>query len=450
MLYRNALLNLKDWHRQQKRKPLVLRGARQVGKTTLVRLFCKNEGYDLIEINLELDIELKVAFKKMDPNLILKDIELYKKKKFGKKTILFIDEIQTVPEAMQALRYFYEIRPELAVIAAGSLLEFTLADHSFSMPVGRVEYLFLYPMTFGEFLNAKKEKSLVESFYKFKISQDLSELYHKRFLENYFEYLIVGGMPEAVAEYVKSHNMEKVKSIHRTIILNYKNDFSKYSKRIPVSRLEKIFDYVPAHIGQKAKYSQMDSDEQSKSLKLALDLLEKACVVQKIYHSDASGIPIKMGKSETVFKLLYLDVGLVNYDLKLDYQNILEIYKTENKELILLHKGLISEQFVGQQLLAAQIEEKLDLYYWLRERKSSNAEVDYVIQKGLKVIPVEVKFGKNGSIKSLIQFVKEKKGPLALKFVTDVPLVENKKYSDAQFKLISLPIYFAERVFDLI
>jgi predicted AAA+ superfamily ATPase len=449
MLYRESLQHLKNWFKQSPRKPLILRGARQVGKTTLVRMFCEQQGFALVEINLESDLEIRSTFQKMDPNSTIRDIELYKNIKFKKNTVLFIDEIQAVPEAIQGLRYFYEKSPELAVVCAGSLLEFTLSEHSFSMPVGRVEYLFIHPMKFSEFLHAKNEKLLLKSFQDFEFGKRISELYHERFLEAYYEYLIVGGMPEAVAEFSRSKNLKRVKAIHRTISLNYQNDFSKYAKRIPLSRLEKIFNYVPSHIGQKARYSQMDSEEQSKSLRLALVLLEKACVLQKIYQSDASGIPLKMGMNENIFKLLFLDVGLVSYDLKLEYQDILEIYKSNKTDLTLLHKGLISEQFVGQQLISSQGEEKLELYYWLREGKSQNAEVDYLIQKGLHIVPIEVKFGKTGSIRSLLQFVKERKPKFGIKFTTQAPRIDDQKYKDLNFILISLPVYLAERVFDL-
>lgn len=450
MLFRDALTDLEQWHSQTPRKPLILRGARQVGKTTLVRLFCERQDLHLVEVNLESDFEIRSAFKSMDPEAILRDIELLKKTRINKKSLLFIDEIQACPEAIQALRYFYEKKVDLPVVAAGSLLEFILSEHTFSMPVGRVEYFFVHPMKFGEFLRAQGETPLIKAFQTYKIGHSISDLFHERLLKVYYEYLLVGGMPEAVSVFVKTKNLTKVKAVHRTIMLNYQSDFAKYAKRIPVARLEKVFSFTPAHIGQKARFSEMDPDEQAKSLRLALDLLEKAGVIYRIYHSNASGIPLKIGIHEGVFKLLFVDIGLVSYDLGLAYEDVLEIYNSTKGHLNLLHKGLITEQFVGQQLLATHTLDRLDLFYWLRERRAQNAEVDFLIQKGLHIIPIEVKFGKTGSIKSLIQFVKEKKARLGIKFTTQPPHVEESKYEDLNFRLLRLPVYLAERIFDII
>lgn len=450
MLYRAALENLKNWYHESRRKPLVLRGARQVGKTTLIHMFCQANNLKILEINLELDRELRPSFLKMDPQQIIQDVELYKAVKIDKNTLLFIDEIQMVPEALQGLRYFYEKMSDVAVIAAGSLLEFTLSEHQFSMPVGRVEYLFIHPMSFREFLIAKKEKALQKTFDEFDWKKNISPLHHKKLLETYFEYLIVGGMPEAVDVFCQSKNLEKVKAVHRTIVLNYANDFSKYAGRIPVSRLERIFSYVPMHIGSKTKYSQIDPNEQAKSLRLGFDLLEKAGVLQRVYHTDASGIPIKVGVSENIFKTIFLDVGLVSYYLGFSYQDILEIYQKDQNDLILLHKGIVSEQFIGQQLMAANMNEKQELYYWLRDGKSNNAELDYVLQKGLQIVPVEVKFGKTGSLKSLIQFVKERKPKQAIKFTTSEPKQELRNIEGTKLKIHHLPLYLGERILDFI
>lgn len=450
MLKRILIGHLDKWINQKSRKPLVLRGARQVGKTTLVRLFCEQKNLKLIEVNLEFDFELRNSFSKMNPESIIKDIELHKKVKFENNCLLFIDEIQMVPEALQSLRYFFEKKPELPVIAAGSLLEFILAEHNFSMPVGRVEYLFVNPLSFEEYLIAKNHNELVEEYQKFHFRKEISELYHKKFLENYFEYLIIGGMPEAVNTFLQTQDFESVKAVHRTIVLNYQNDFSKYSGRIPTNRLEKIFSFIPTHIGKKLKYSQIDPEEQAKSLKPAIELLEKAGVIKRVFHSDCSGIPIVMGVNEKIFKTIFLDIGLVNYYLKLFYQDMIKLYQESKNEMVLLHKGLVSEQFVGQQFVATQSQEPSELFYWIREGKAQNAEVDYVIQKGIEIIPVEVKFGKNGSIKSLLQFIAEKKPSRAIKISLSLPNIEVRNCENHKFKLIHLPIYFSQRINELL
>jgi predicted AAA+ superfamily ATPase len=444
-----ALLE-KWWSSNHWRKPLVLRGARQVGKTTLIRQFCNKHQIRLIEINLESDFELRESFLQMDPEKILRDIELAKNTSFDSNCLLFIDEIQVVPEALQGLRYFYEKKPNLAVIGAGSLLEFTLSDHSFSMPVGRVEYLFIRPLSFQEYLMAHQQDKLLQAILSFQWGDDFSSLAHEKLKELYFDYLIIGGMPEAVARYRQTKNLEDVRAIHRTILLNYQNDFSKYSQRTPLERLEKIFHFIPTHIGQKIKFSEIDSDLQSKSLRAALELLEKASVVRRVYHSDASGIPLSLGKSERVFKAIFLDIGLVNYFLNFSYKDILSLYQNTSQEIHLLHKGLISEQFVGQELLAMDTFENRELYYWLRDGRQNKAEVDYLLQRGLYILPIEVKFGKTGSIRSLLQFMKEKKhSQSAVKLTLNPPQKEIRKVDDAEFSLLQIPIYMTCRLLDM-
>lgn len=445
-LPRSAIAHLQKWWMGESRKPLVLRGARQVGKTTLIRQFCESHQIRMIEVNLELDFELRKSFLQMDPDKILRDIEFAKNISIDSSCLLFIDEIQMVPEALQGLRYFYEKKPNLAVVGAGSLLDFTLSDHSFSMPVGRVEYLFIRPMSFQEYLMAHQQDKLLQAMISYQWGDPFSSVAHEKLTEIYFEYLIVGGMPEAVDRYRQTKNLDDVRGVHRTIILNYQNDFSKYSQRTPLDRLEKVFHFIPTHIGQKIKYSEIDSELQSKSLRPALELLEKASVIRRIYHSDASGIPLSLGKSEKTFKSLFLDIGLVNYFLNFSYKEILNIYQNSNQDVHLLHKGLISEQFVGQEILTMDPFENRDLYYWLRDGRQNKAEVDYLLQRGLNILPIEVKFGKTGSIRSLLQFVKEKKSLQAVKLTLSPPQKEIRKQDDTEFSLISVPLYMASRL----
>lgn len=445
-LPRAAITHLQKWWKGQNRKPLVLRGARQVGKTTLIRQFCESHQIRLIEINLELDFELRQSFLQMDPDKILRDIEFAKNTSIDSSCLLFIDEIQMVPEALQGLRYFYEKKPNLAVVGAGSLLDFTLSDHNFSMPVGRVEYLFVRPMSFHEYLMAHQQDKLLQALLSFQWGEEFSSIAHQKLTEFYFDYLIVGGMPEAVERFCQTKNLDDVRGVHRTIILNYQNDFSKYSQRTPLERLEKVFHFIPTHIGQKIKYSEIDSELQSKSLRAALELLEKASVIRRIYHSDASGIPLTLGKSEKIFKVLFLDIGLVNYFLNFSYKEILSVYQNSSQDVHLLHKGLISEQFVGQELLSMDPFENRDLYYWLRDGRQNKAEVDYILQRGLSILPIEVKFGKTGSIRSLLQFVKEKKSVQAVKLTLSPPEKELRKQDDVEFSLFSIPLYMASRL----
>lgn len=443
---RIELNELKEWYQNANRKPLLLRGARQVGKTSLVRMFCRKQKLDLIEVNLELHQGLKKSFLQMDPNLVLRDIELFFKIKVTSKTLLFIDEIQVIPEAIQGLRYFFEIKPDLPLIAAGSLLEFVLSEHQFSMPVGRIDIGYLGPLKFSDFVKAKKEELLYASITNYVWGDEITHLEHENLLNLYLEFLLVGGMPEAVREYLKTDDLKTVKKIQKSILDTYQSDFAKYARRIPIERLEKVFKFAGFNVGKKVKYSEINPEEQSKSLMLAIDLLEKAGVLTRIYHTAASGIPLSLGQNEKIFKFLFLDVGLVCGLLGLDHSEIKRIYFDPPSDLNLLHKGMITEQFVGQTLRLQSLSEKGELFYWLREESTQKAEVDYVIEKGLTIIPLEVKAGKTGSIKSLIQFAKEKKSKIAIKLGTQPPRERRVPMDSSTLEVLYLPIYLAEKI----
>lgn len=445
-IIRDELSELKEWYHNSNRKPLLLRGARQVGKTSLVRMFCRKQKIDLIEVNLELHQGLKNSFLQMDPNFVLKDIELFFRRKFTSKTLLFIDEIQIVPEAIQGLRYFFEIRPDLPIIAAGSLLEFVLSEHQFSMPVGRIDIGYLGPLKFSDFVKAKNEESLYTSIKTYTWGSEITRLEHENLLNLYLEFLLVGGMPEAVREYLKTNDLKTAKKIQKSILDTYQADFVKYARRIPLERLERVFKFAGFNVGRKVKYSEIYPEEQSKSLILAIDLLEKAGVLNRVYHTAASGIPLSLVQNEKIFKFLFLDVGLVCGLLGFDHSEIKKVYFDPPLDLNLLHKGMITEQFVGQTLMFHSLSEKGELFYWLREGSTQKAEVDYVIENGHNIIPLEVKAGKTGSIKSLIQFAKEKKSKIAIKLGTQSPTERTVPIDSSMLKVLYLPIYLAERI----
>lgn len=443
---RIELNELNEWYLKTNRKPLLLRGARQVGKTSLVRMFSRIQKLDLIEVNLELHQGLKKSFLQMDPNLVLRDIELFFKKKVTSKTLLFIDEIQVVPEAIQGLRYFFEMRPNLPLIAAGSLLEFVLSEYQFSMPVGRIDIGYLGPLKFSDFVKAKKEEQLYKLLLNYVWGKEITSLEHENLLNLYLEFLLVGGMPEVVREYLKANDLKTARKIQKSILETYQADFAKYARRIPIERLERVFKFAGFNVGRKVKYSEINTEEQSKSLILAIDLLEKAGVINRIYHSAASGVPLSLGQNDKIFKFLFLDVGLVCGFLGVDHSEIKKIYFDPPSDLNLLHKGMITEQFVGQALMFQSLSEKGELFYWLREESTQKAEVDYIIEKGHTILPIEVKAGKTGSIKSLIQFAKEKKSKVAIKLGAQ-PLRERSVSMDTfVLEVLFLPIYLAEKI----
>lgn len=450
-LFRSETEGLQSWHQSVNRKPLLLRGPRQVGKTSLVRNFAKDLKLHLVEVNLELQKKLRTAFCQMDPSKILKDVKSELNVEFSKKTILFIDEIQTVPEAIQGLRYFYELMPELPVVAAGSLLEFVLSDHSFSMPVGRVEMFYLGPMKFSDYLRAIKKERLYRTLINFNLEEGLTALEHGDLLTHYLEYIQVGGMPDSIKEFVRTESYSRVQKVQKNILQSYKDDFAKYAKRIPLDRIERVFKFASSNIGRKVKYSEIDPAEQSKSLLLAIELLEKAGVIYRVFHSDASGVPLELGKENKIFKFLFMDIGLVSASLNLNGEEINKIYFNPPTDLLLLHRGLISEQFVGQSLLYSSTDEKKDIYYWLRDQSTHKAEVDYLIEKGLNIIPIEVKAGKTGNRKSIFEFAKSNPVGVALKLSAREFAVKEFEIEENQTKLkvYELPLYLAERLWDL-
>lgn len=448
---RNQLFFLENWLSNPKRKPIILRGARQVGKSTLVRLFAAQQNKALAEINLERYPELAPAFADKNPTRLLDVLEaLPNIRDIDSNSLLFLDEIQAVPEAIPMLRYFYEDMSQLPVVAAGSLLEFVLSDHHFSMPVGRVEYLHMGPMTFTEFLEALEETKLAAIIRNFSMGDDINPVVHKRFLELLRTYFFVGGMPEAVAGYARTRRLKDVSSIHNAIIDTYREDFPKYIGSRNLGRIQQVFNFAARNVGKKVKYSQFSSDDKSATIKADIDLLCMARVLSKVVHSHCSGLPLQAEMEEKTYKLIFLDVGLMNALCGLNWNTIAQLADTQ-----LINEGTIAEQFIGQHLQDVLSDSpNRDLTYWLREGRSTNAEVDYVIGMNGQIIPIEVKAGATGSLKSLHQFVGEKHVPLAVRFDSSLPSLQTvstrvrKKDNtlDVDYQLLSLPLYLVERL----
>lgn len=446
MIKRHSEQILKHWFGKKRRKPLVLRGARQVGKSTLVRQFAKHHDLNLHEINLEKHLLLDDVFKSLDIKRIVLELEgLLGRNILGDGNLLFLDEVQATPHALAALRYFYEELPELPVIAAGSLLEFTLAKHSFSMPVGRVEYHHICPVSFSEFIACLEPDLNLwrEAAARF---ETIPETAHQRLLARLREYLFIGGMPEAVLEFKESGSLSEVQEVHRSIVETYQDDFAKYAQHAELVRLQRVFGQIPRHIGRKIKYVNLSREERSREIKACVELLNRAQVCQKVTASHCSGLPLSAETAEDIYKLIFMDVGIVNYLCGGRWNDI-----SEATTQVLVNEGPLAEQFVGQHL-AYLDRGKPQLHYWLREGRANNAEVDYVISQGAQILPVEVKAGASGSLKSLQQFVLEKGSEQAVRFDLNRPSkmkVEAKVRSggsvkEVQFELLSLPLYAVE------
>ncbi len=447
MLKRQETAYLKSWSTDAARKPLVIRGARQVGKSTLVREFVRKSSFSLVEIDFERNPEYREVFSSPDPGLILSTLKLLTGHdvKAG-STLLFLDEVQAAPGALAALRYFYEEMPELHVVAAGSLLEFTLADSQFSMPVGRVEYLHLGPMQLEDFLEAMGHPELASLIRNFSLAdlhkRTIPKPVHDKYLSLLRQYWVVGGLPEAIARYAESGDFSQVARIQQGILATYRDDFNKYSHGSQKGRVQLVFDKLPLMVGRKFKYSQVSRDHRSAELANALDQLCMARVAHRVHHSSANGVPLGAEVNTRYFKTLYLDVGLVCAALHL---NVLDLVK---EDLTLVNSGAVAEQFIGQHLLySGPYYETPSLHYWVREAKSAAAEIDYLITAGQKVIPIEIKAGTTGSLKSLHQFLREKHRNFGLRFNANVPSLmrDSATMTDRTkitFELLSLPLYF--------
>jgi len=411
----------------------------------LVRQFALERGLILNEVNLERHLRLDDVFKTTDINTICRELAAITGRDIkGEGRLLFLDEVQATPHALMALRYFFEEEPDLPIIAAGSLLEFTLAEHAFSMPVGRIEYYHLYPLSFGEFVDA-----LAPTFarYLFELgpSSPPPAVAHQRLSELQRQFFCVGGMPEAVADYQKNGSLAAVAEVHRAIYGTYQDDFAKYARRNDLLLLQKVLSFIPRSLGKKIKCSAIDREQRSAKVKEAVDLLTKARVCHKVRHSHCTGLPLYAESRDVVYKLLFMDIGLANHVCGVDWTVINSMDAQQ-----LVNEGGLAEQFIGQHLVNfSQGLEAPQLHYWLREGKTANAELDYVLSRGNSIIPVEVKSGKSGSLKSLHQFMYHKKAPLAVRFDLNPPSCQEVAHTIStadgsevvQFSLISLPLY---------
>lgn len=421
-----------QWKNQKNHMPLIIRGARQIGKSYVVEQFGKKHFDNVLTLNFELMPVLKTTFQTLDPFKIVQSLEL----SFGiliqpQKTLLFLDEIQECPEAIMALRYFKEKLPLLHVIAAGSLLEFALQSKNFRMPVGRVQYMYMKPLSFKEFLHALGLHQLKEFIEDVQWGTDVPELVHAKLLEYSRLYFFLGGMPAVIQDYLDNGSLLTARRIQAAILATYRGDFGKYANVAKHKYLEMLFVKAPEIIAQQFRYVDVAREVQSRDLKEALDNLSKAGLITQVFSTNATGLPLRSLIHEKRFKLLFLDIGLVSsavqYDPKLMMDN----------ELLAVNRGALSEQFVGQELLATQ-DCYMDaaLYYWSRDARGSTAEIDYVIQAGSQIIPIEVKSGSTGHLKSLHLFMTEHHSKLGIQISTK-PLGRQKNIATLPFYLVS-------------
>lgn len=411
-LPRNIDQELTAWRQESQGKPLLVRGARQVGKSTAVRHLAGQFDH-FLEVNFEEQRQVHTLFEgDLDPRQLCENLSLlYNVPIQPGKTLLFFDEIQACLPAISALRFFYEKYPELHVIAAGSLLEFALADLP-SFGVGRVRSIFVYPLSFDEFLQANGENLLLDAKKRAAPERPLQEPIHQKLNGLFKRFLVLGGMPEVIATYAQGHDLARCGQILDDLITSLRTDFAKYRRNVPFLRISEIFDSVVQQAGGKFVYAKAHSQSNHKQIKEAVDLLIMAGWVITVTHTSANGLPLGAESDDKKRKLILLDTGIFQRILGLNMADIL--FK---KETDVINKGAIAEQYAGLEILkAGSCYRPEPLYFWHREAKSSNAEVDYVVQREQQIIPVEIKSGRQGSMQSLHLFLQEKKSPYGVRF----------------------------------
>jgi uncharacterized protein len=391
---RSAYILLTDWKKSKNRKPLLVQGARQVGKTFLINEFGKKEYSNFISLNFEQDNRLQSLFEKsLDPETIIENISLY----IGKQivpddTLLFFDEIQAVPLVLTSLKYFCEHAPEFHVIAAGSLLGVSIGkDNSF--PVGKVNFMNLYPMSFLEFLNASGEDLLGKKLNEITEPEPLTEIIHNKLLDLLKLYLYLGGMPEVVANYLENKNIEIVRILQKEILKAYQRDFSKYALKNQAIKTMEFWNSIPGQLAKenkKFKYADIRKGARSAIFEQTTEWLKGAGLINVVYHLNAPKKPLLAYTDYSKFKVYLHDVGLLGAML-----NVTSDLIVSPDQLFKEFNGAFIENFIAQELLSYGQEKH---FYWTSR---GEAEVDFIIDSIKGVYPVEVKSGTNRNLKSL-------------------------------------------------
>lgn len=431
MFKRKIEEDLKKWKISTIRKPLILRGARQVGKTSVVRKFASECFDNLVEINLEQDSQKKFLEGVNGVDEFIRRSEILTNEIVTEgKTLLFIDEVQESLEVLRLLRFFAEEKPNLHLITAGSLLEAKMSG-KWNVPVGRIEYMYLYPMTFFEFLGAIDKERYIEKN-NFEISHDI--------LSNHLtNYLLVGGMPEAVSSFANDNSFIKVQNIHERLIQSYEDDLDKYSTVLKKKYLELVMDFGPKIAGGIYKYDNFGgSSYKSREVSGAFYMLSKVLLLKEIPSINSLNLPL-VPKYKRAKKMIWLDVGIVNFTNRITT----EILKGE-------YKGRIMEQFVGQTLLAKGLRRPEDLVYWSRNKDEGSAEVDFCFQREDQIVGIEVKSGNTKNLKSLFSMINiggDKIIPIRVSW--DKLGIEKYKYSNKNYKILNVPFYLLEKIDEL-
>jgi len=437
MFNRIYLDKLRKWAKESDRKPLVLRGARQTGKTTLVEIFAR-EFEQYIYLNLEKDADSALFDGSNNIDELLNAIYFLKDATKDKvKTLLFIDEIQNNPKAVATLRYLYEEAKHLYVIAAGSLLE-SMIDNKISFPVGRVDYLPVRPCTFEEFLAATGEEKSLEIIQ----SVQVPGYAHDKLLKLFKIYTIIGGMPEIINDYSKNRDMSRLSGIYDRLLVSYLDDIEKYASNKTMARaigyiLESAFRYA----GTRITFEKFGGSKwRSREMGEAFRTLEKAMLLQLVYPVSKTRLPVEE-KIRMSPKLFMLDTGIVNHSAGLQKQLLISKRIDEN------FNGKIAEHITAQQLLAQMPSVRSKLNFWVPRNINAQAEIDFVLPYEDSLIPIEVKSGATGKLRSLFRFIDEAPHDTAVRVYAGKFVIEDAKtIRGKHFKLINIPFYLLGRI----
>jgi predicted AAA+ superfamily ATPase len=434
---RDILQELKKWAGKSNRKPLVLRGARQVGKTTAIEMFSKD--FDqYIYLNLEKASDRQIFEKDYPFSDLLSSMFIFAgKKRAGGRTLIFIDEIQNSPRAVALLRYFFEEANDLYVITAGSLLE-SIMDKRISFPVGRIEYMAMRPCSFREFLFATGNNQLIEMLEK----PDVPGFLHSQLLSWFKKYATIGGMPEVVNLYAQNYDITSLGVVFDSLIQSYSDDVDKYAaSSAQVHYIQHVIANIFREGGTKVTFGKFgNSDYRSREMSEAFRVVEKTMLIKLIYPCTSAKMPVKQNPGRKP-RLHVVDTGLINHSLKIMGELVF------NEDIRETHQGIIAEHIVGQELLATSFSISNDLYFWTREKADSSAEVDYILPYKNKLIPIEVKSGSIGKLRSLHQFMEIASHSIAVRVYQGEYLVQKARtISGKEFTLLNLPFYLVHRI----
>jgi len=438
MFKRQLLLELEKWRQNKPRKPLVIRGARQVGKTTLVNQFAEQyEQYIYLNLELSEDKEPFENFSSIEH--LINTLFFLKNKTVAKKstTLIFIDEIQEVPKALNTLRYFYELAPEISVIAAGSMLE-TLFDKNISFPIGRVEYKVIRPVSFPEFLSAINETAALEQL----IQVPVTAFAQTKLISLFHTYALIGGMPEIVQHYATHKDLVILGPIYDSLISGYLDDVEKYAKsNAQILHLRHCIQSSYAQAGKRIKFEGFgNSVYKSREMGESLRTLEKALLMQLVYPITTANLPMVPDIKKSP-RLQILDTGLLNYFVGIQKQII------GSDDLNSIYQGTLIEHLIGQEILSFQYNALSALNFWVREKKESTAEVDYLFSYNGLIIPIEVKSGATGTLKSLHSFMDLAPHDIAIRFYAGALKITNAiTQKGKHYQILNLPYYLGSQI----